>query len=234
MCGRYTIGLEAQGFREALARYYGVETGRTALYPNLNAAPRQMLPIVTLGGDGRRRLVLMRWGLTPRRERDPEHGRLRPINARATTIRTVPVFRDLVWRHRALVAATGSLEWSRRHDGRQPFLFRTRDRPTVSLAGLWDEWRGRGPNAAAPRYSFAVLTTEPNSLVEPLHDRMAAVRLREDEATCLDPVTDRAHLDGLARPFTPEAMVRHPVSRRINLARSNAPGLLRPLTEEGA
>lgn len=234
MCGRYTIGLEAHDFPEELARYYGVEPGRTALYPNFNAAPRQILPLVILGDDGRRRLVLMRWGLIPRWERDAEHGRFRPINARADRFRTLPTFRHLVGRQRALVAATGFLEWNRRHDGKQPFLFRPKDRPIFSLAGLWDEWRGKGPNAAEPRYSFTILTTDPNSLVEPLHDRMPVMLRREDEAAWLDPETDPTHVDRLTRPYAPEAMVRYPVSPRINLARNNAPELLQPIAEGSA
>lgn len=234
MCGRYTIGLEAQDLREELARYYGVEPPQTALYPNFNAAPRQVLPLVIREEDGHRRLLLMQWGLIPRWEHDAEHGKFRPINARAATVRTLPTFRHLVKSHRGLVAATAFIEWDRRHKGKQPFLFRPSDRPLFSFAGLWDEWRGSGPNAPAPRRSFTILTTEPNALVAPLHDRMPVMLRREDEATWLDPELDPEQLDALMRPYAPEAMERYPISPRVNWARNNAPELLRSIAEGGA
>jgi putative SOS response-associated peptidase YedK len=72
-----------------------------------------------------KRLGPMRWGFVPTAAKDPK---LAPINARAETLATSPMFRDALRRHRCLVAADEFYEW--RKDGRRktPFFTRLRSR----------------------------------------------------------------------------------------------------------
>ncbi|MFZ9952728.1 MAG: SOS response-associated peptidase family protein, partial [Vulcanococcus sp.] len=51
-------------------------------------------------------------------------------------------------------------------------LIRRRDRAPFWLAGVWDRWIG--PDGSEVE-SCCVLTTAPNALVRPLHDRMPVV-----------------------------------------------------------
>ena len=73
----------------------------------------------------------------------------------------------------------------------QPFAF----------AGLWDRWLQ--PDGS-PLYSFTIVTTSPNSVLEPVHNRMPVMLLPEDEAKWLDP---RRHGScgpvGIAEPVPP-------------------------------
>ena len=46
------------------------------------------------------------------------------------------------------------------------------DRRLMAMAGLWDSWRS--PSGERVR-SFTIITTEPNELLAPLHDRMPVI-----------------------------------------------------------
>jgi putative SOS response-associated peptidase YedK len=56
----------------------------------------------------------MRWGFVSPTTKERK---LAPINARAETLSTSPMFRDAFRRHRCLVVADGFYEW-RKNDGR--------------------------------------------------------------------------------------------------------------------
>ena len=69
MCGRYSLTTPVEGIR----RLFGF-----AELPNLparyNIAPTQEAPVVRRGGDGRRELALLRWGLVPSWAKDASIG----------------------------------------------------------------------------------------------------------------------------------------------------------------
>ena len=48
------------------------------------------------------------------------------------------------------------------------------DRPVFGFAGLWDVWEDGGKKVV----SCCVVTTAPNELVRPVHDRMPVIRRR--------------------------------------------------------
>jgi hypothetical protein len=72
----------------------------------------------------------MRWGFVSSTAKEPK---LAPINARAETLSTSPMFRDAFRRHRCLVVADGFYEW-RKNDGRKRAPFFIRLSPVVPSA----------------------------------------------------------------------------------------------------
>jgi putative SOS response-associated peptidase YedK len=70
MCGRYSVSLPP----EQMARLFGFAE-RPNLEPRWNVAPTQDAPIVRADADGKRHLVLVRWGLVPAWAKDLEIGR---------------------------------------------------------------------------------------------------------------------------------------------------------------
>src|SRR5204863_400476 len=96
-------------------------------------------------------------------------------------------------RRRCLVPADGFYEWQKLEGckRKQPHLIRLKgDRP-FAFAGLWDTWR-RGDE---PLESFTILTTSPNELVRPIHDRMPVIISPADFERWLDP---KVHASGVA------------------------------------
>lgn len=170
----------------------------------------------------------MRWNLIPRWR--PKPGTTPPslFNARSATVAQKPSFRKLVPQQRCLVPAAGFYEWQRTENGqKQPYYFSLREKPLLAFAGIWDEWRDPEHPEARPQRSYAILTTGPNRLMEPIHDRMPVILKPEDEAEWLSPdVTDPVQLERLYQPYSADAMQRWPVSQAVNSPRQNKAELI--------
>jgi putative SOS response-associated peptidase YedK len=172
--------------------------------------PKGRAPIVIEGArDGElvRRAGLAQFGFVPSFARDPRDG-ARHFNARAETAQNKPMFRAAFARRRCLVPSTGFYEWS--HAGPKPVrrTFRAARGGLFALAGLWEVWH---PPEGERLVSFAILTTEPSSLVAPIHDRMPAVLAPEDYDRWLSPGTPASELAHLLRPHGEDLIALEPV-----------------------
>lgn len=220
MCGRYSLVT----FYQDLAEEF--ELAEAAMLPQrFNIAPTQVVPVIRLcdSSDGfQRQLSNLRWGLIPHWAKDPSIGS-KMINARSEEAATKPSFRVPLRRQRCLVPSTGFFEWQKvegktpRGFKKQPFYIRRRDEKLIAFGGLWDRWRdGDGSTIE----SFSILTTSPNELIRPLHDRMPVILQRSDYELWLDPkMQDPAKLNPLFSPFPESEMTAHPVSTRVNNTR---------------
>lgn len=222
MCGRYTLAVPG----ELVAEVFGAELDLEH-DPRWNIAPTETAPVVRVDGEGRRRLEAFDWGF--RAFWDRNAATARPlINARSETVQDKPAFRSAFAARRCLVPADGFYEWRDELLGRKtvrsPLHFRRRDRGLLAMAGIWS------PAGSAPRPAFAILTTRPNELVAPIHDRMPAILPSEAWAAWLDPSTDPELLASLLEPYPAELMEAAPANRALNRAGREGPDLL---TEEG-
>jgi putative SOS response-associated peptidase YedK len=144
---------------------------------------------------------------------DPAIG-ARLINARAETVASKPSFRSAFRQRRCLIVADGFYEWQKLDRRKQPHYIRLRDGSPFAFAGLWERWDHTG---SEPIESCTIITTEPNSLVAPLHNRMPVVLPRDDYAVWLDPEVQKADvLEPLLRPYAAKPMMAYPVSLRVN------------------
>ena len=182
--------------------------------PRFNAAPGQSLPLVRRGRQParRREAAALRWGLVPAWSPAPVTPTLL-INARAESAAGKPAFRDALRHRRCAVPADGFYEWKRTAHGPMPWLFEHSAGDLLLLAGIWERWAGAD---AEPLESFAVLTTTPNTLVAPLHDRMPALIPADSLDEWLDAATPPARLAQLLAPC-PETWLRtRAVNPRLN------------------
>lgn len=220
MCGRYILSITGK----VLAEAFDLEE-LPDLPPRYNIAPTQDAPVVRETG-GRRRLDLLRWGLIPSWARDAAMG-ARLVNARAETAASRPSFRSALRRRRCLVPSDGFYEWRKTPSGKQPWLIRMQDGSPFAMAGLWERWRSPG---GEPLESFTILTTEPNELVAPLHDRMPVILPPNGWDTWLDPtLDDPSALSRLLRPYPPEGMIAHPVTPAVGSPAFDEPACIKPL-----
>ena len=98
------------------------------------------------------------------------------------------------------------------------------------LAGLWESWRPRKQADAPPLETFTILTTAPNELMEPVHNRMPViVELKDYDHWLYTSDTARLPID-LLRPYPAERMKAWPVSDRVGNVRNNEPELLEILS----
>ena len=82
-----------------------------------------------------------------------------------------PLFAESLRHRRCLVLADGFYGWQRQGRRKRPFCFRPWDDKPFAFAGLWDVW-GSPPGVLA---TFCILTTEPNELVRPVHNRTPGI-----------------------------------------------------------
>ena len=220
MCTRYLLVRPAT----ALAAALGVDEVPLPK-PRYNAAPRQPLPVVRRRPSAPgREVATLRWGLVPAWSPTPERPALL-LNARAETLAAKPAFRDAFRQRRCLVPADGFYEWQRTPGGPMPWLFEHTGADLLLLAGLWERWSGPG---AEPFESFALVTTTPNPLVAPFHDRMPVILPPAHAEAWLDPATPPARLESLLVPFPAAALRARPVHPRLNNVAHDDPACLAP------
>jgi putative SOS response-associated peptidase YedK len=93
-----------------------------------------------------------------------------------------------------------------------------------AFAGLWEP---AAAGAATP--TCTILTTEPNDLARPIHDRMPVILDPADYARWLDPgVTSPSAVRPLLRPFPAAAMTAFPVTTAVNNPAFDDPACLAP------
>ena len=230
MCGRYTLAVPLDEIEEALG-YPAV--AYLEHHPRYNVAPTQAAPVVAVGREGEPRLVPMTWGLVPWWADDPGVGR-RMVNARAESAALRPAFRDAFRSRRCLVPADGFYEWVSAGRGRpkRPFLLRRPDGGLLTLGGLWEAWRPAP--GEPPLLTFTVLTTEPNGVVGPLHDRMPVVLPPEGRARWLDPDAAPEGLGDLLAPAPDDLLEAVEVSTRVSDPANDDPGCVEPLADAGS
>ena len=139
------------------------------------------------------------------------------INARSETAAEKPSFRKGLAQRRCIVPATGFFEWQKTKSGsKQPFYFTPPGADPFALAGLFEAWHGKGGEIIE---SICLLTTEANSVVRPLHDRMPVILAQDDFAQWLDPAADSAaDIAHLLVPCAPDRLSATPVNSKVNSA----------------
>src|SRR5262249_62393323 len=99
--------------------------------------------------------------------------------AKGEMVATKPTFRKSFRERRCLVPADGFFEWAKVGAKKQPYHFRLRDGAPFAFAGIWE------PGEDSP--ACCVITTTPNELVAPVHDRMPVIVPPEHFDQWLDP-----------------------------------------------
>jgi putative SOS response-associated peptidase YedK len=227
MCGRYVTVSPP----DILVERFHVTENRivdAAAEPDYNVTPRAEVPVVATSR-GNRTLDRVRWGLVPSWAKDLSIGD-RQINARAETITTKPAYKRAFAKRRAIVPADGFYEWQKLagKKQKQPWFIRRRDGEPLAFAGLWEVWHDATIGDEAPRLrTCAIITTDANDLLQPIHDRMPVVLPEPEWDRWLDPeFSDIEALRALLVPAPDDEFEAWPVSTLVNKADNNGPELL--------
>jgi len=216
VCGRFTLTLPP----DLIAEAFGLDDV-PILEARYNIAPTQPVAVVRrLQAGGPRQLDLLRWGLTLPPVAGAKTGGP-VINARSESVAKRSSFRDAFRRRRCLVPADGFYEWAPGRGGRQAFHVHRKDGRPLGLAAIWEP---AGPGEAA---SCVILTTEPNQLLRPIHDRMPVIVDPADYDRWLDPGSgDPDALSPLMRPHPAEPLEARAVGPAVNNAQNEGPACL--------
>jgi len=210
MCGRFSISKE----KDEIEERFEIHIDPAMFTKNYNAAPSQILPVIT--NEDPEQASFHKWGLIPYWAKDESIGN-KLINARGETIAEKPSFRDAAEKRRCLVVTDGFYEWQRSGSEKQPYRITLNDESLFSFAGLWESWGA--PDGRDVR-TFTIITTEPNKLMKPIHNRMPVMLTPENERVWLsdEPLEDILHL---LKPYKENKMNAYPVSKRVNSPKNN-------------
>ena len=220
MCGRFVIA-----FTDGFHNRFKVPMEEVEVKPRFNIAPSQPAPIVLRSSPNH--LEMMRFGLVPAWAKEEKSG-LKLINARVETVRTKPMFKRLLVKHRCLVPATGFYEWKSTDEGKVPHYIHRKDNHYFSFAGLYDRWHSPEGETIS---SFTILTTNANEMMQPLHDRMPVILREEDEDLWLDSGDiEENELKRLFAPFDPDKLEAYEVPRLVRNPSVETPDLIQRVT----
>lgn len=246
MCGRYTLTTDLT----KVQAQFGAELEDPELplrwKPRYNAAPTQLLPVITAtepadAEEKRSRPVLrlMRWGLIPHWSKDVSAA-THMINARAETVDTKPAYRQAFLKRRCIVPIDGFYEWQATPSGKVPKWIHRPDGAPLAIAGVWESWEP--PQSAAPGkrrppiLSFAIITTEANPFMSAIHDRMPVVLADRDVPKWLNPEAhtreSAAPLRALLSPWSGEPLEARTVSKLVNSPSNDLPECLQAASPE--
>lgn len=207
MCGRYTL---TTSFGDLWHRFC-MQREELPYIPRYNIAPSQDVLVVL--NDGDIHSAFLRWGLIPAWTKNVVDT-YQMINARMETIAMSPVFAGLLRRQRCLVLADGFYEWKKGAKAKVPMRIVLKSGEPFAFAGLWDEWKSLTGEVIR---SCTIITTKPNDLVAPIHNRMPAILAPETERVWLESsIRDPQILRECLGPYPSDKMIAYPVSTVVN------------------
>jgi putative SOS response-associated peptidase YedK len=221
MCGRFALTVDPADLQDAFPEFTFPVQGA----PRFNIAPTQ--PILALPNDGSHHADFFVWGLIPSWAKDPSIG-ARLINARAETLSEKPAFRAAYKYRRCLIFADGFFEWQAQPGSKSklPHFIRLKSGAPFAFAGLWEH---RQTKDGSEIRSATIITTEPNELMAPIHDRMPVILSIRGYAQWLDPSPQAPErLQSLLLPYPAAEMSTFPVSLLVNSPANDRPEIIQP------
>lgn len=220
MCGRYALYGPVSRLKEKLVLAECPE-----YFERYNISPQSNILVIRQKDGVGRVGQMVKWGLIPSWAKDTGIGN-KLTNARGETVAEKPSFRSAFSRHRCLIPANGFYEWQKiEEDGKvrkQPYYIHPKDTEDFfAIAGLLSAWRSPEGETIV---SSCIITTGPNEVMEPIHDRMPVILQPEHYGLWLDPENkDKDILQALIRPCSASIMEAYPVSPKINSGKIEGP-----------
>jgi len=216
MCGRFLLAVDPADIQDAFPNFIF----KDQIEKRFNIAPTQ--PVLVIPNNSSLEAVYFLWGMVPAWAKDPAIGS-RMINARAETLSEKPSFRGPYKYHRCLILANGFYEWQEQQASKIkiPHFIRLTNGKPFAFAGLWDEWNS--PDGSQIK-SCAIITTNPNSLIGSIHNRMPVILPPDSYSNWLDPSPRSADtLQDLLVPYPAVEMIASPISSYVNNPANNGP-----------
>ncbi len=207
MCGRFGL---FDGIGD-LAWHFNVSPQELHGYaPRWNIAPT--MPILTVGKGNA--ISVVRWGFPASRGNRPL------FNARSETVHQLPAFRDAFQHGRCLIPASGFYEWRKQAGGgNSPVWVHRADGNPIAFAGIIGDDSLSEPAAA-------IITTEPNSPMTPVHHRMPVILEPEDRQQWLNDDGHNTDLRALMLPREWPNLAQRNVCNAVNRAGNDGPHLV--------
>ncbi len=217
MCGRYTLAAGP----EYIAEYFQIDGPIPEFQPCWNITPAGDVPVICQAPDDGRTCSLMHWGLIPHWAKE-RNAKYKMINAKAETLSSRPAYRTAYKHRRCLIPASGFYEWHLEQNGKQPYYIFPKNEDLLAFAGLWEYWEGEHIIN-----SCTIITTESNTLLQSIHDRMPVIIGKNNYQDWLDPNnTNTEQLHKLLVPCDKNLLDYYRISKAVNNPAHDNPALI--------
>ncbi len=217
MCGRFTIGKPQE-----IEKRFKTENKLPLYEPSWNVAPSQMVTTITRNSPNK--IIMMKWGLIW--NKDSKYG---TINIRSESTKEKPYFKHFLLDKRCLIVADSFYEWGvvnlEGKPEKYPFNFFLKERRIFGFAGVYNDFTDA---EGKPFYTCAIITCQPNNLVNKIHNRMPVIIRKEEEDMWLNQENnDFDKLYNLLTPYPPDLMQMNMVSLRVNNPKNDDEDLIK-------
>lgn len=224
MCGRFGVSTP-----ENIEDRFNTMGDALDMSPSYNIAPSFHVPVITRNSPNK--AELMKWGFIPHWTKDLKKARS-VINARDDSVMVSPFYREAFYHDRCIVPFSFFYEWKRfTLDGKeqkQPYLFKVKGEELMGFAGIYSTLK----DAEGREFkTFAIITTSPNKLLKPIHNRMPVILHKDDEDRWLTYESEVHEMHSLLKPYPATKMESWRVSTEVNSPRNDSPELIEPLEE---
>lgn len=219
MCGRAT-----QTKKRVPANHrFAQQVNEAELEPNYNLGPGQQAAVIT--SEQPEHLQYLTWGWQILVQNHPKL----LVNAKADSLLARPSYRPLLEHGQTcLLLADSFYEWKTlSKTNRIPYRFVLQDNDLFAIAGLYKEIAD--PETGEVTKHFTVITTEPNSVVSGVHDRMPVILPKGTEMDWLKPHKNPEEYLQMLQPLDPKLMKAYTVSKEVGKSSNNFPELIAPV-----
>ena len=158
--------------------------------------PGAIEPIITK--QGLTLVWIMKWGLIPYWAKERGVGD-KMFNVKAESVITKLGFKRAFRNQRCLIPANGFYLSS--------YFINIEHRPLFSFAGIYDIWEE--PVSGHEIYTYAIITTNSNSSIRPISDRMPVILRQSDEQVWLSEKTPEIKLKSLLHSSSELLTITH-------------------------
>jgi len=172
MCGRYSLDADIDIL---IDRYKAIIKNKADFKGSKEVFPTNIVPIIR--DQGGIQIEFLKWGFMPTYAKSPL------INARVETVDLKSTFKDSFRKRRCIIPVTSFFEWEKFDDKKVKKKIWINEEKIFSLAGIYNTFLDK----QGERYeAFTILTTEANTSMKNIHDRMPVVIPKEYESIYLN------------------------------------------------
>lgn len=218
MSDRYTISAHPKQVSE----YFRFELP-SDYEPRYNAAPAQLLPVVTL--EAPKGFSFFYWGTIPGWSGNKTISKKLLAISSEEAISKQSVGR-LLRLQRCLIPCDGFYLWKRvGKKSRIPYRVVLRDRSLFCIAGIWEEFEDENDQNF---HTFRMISTDAPDNIHFLSDQIPLIMEKENQKKWMDPGISDQELIDLMKPFPGGKLDFYTVSPHIENSRIDHDGLIKP------
>ena len=124
---------------------------------------------------------------------------------------------------RCLIPADGFYEWQGAKPPKQPYFIHLKDDGIFAFAGLWDRWKPAKDAEAID--TCTIITTQPNELMGPIHNRMPVIVARRNYSRWLDCRIPGNEVADALTPYPADEMDAYAITPAVNNPKNRRPGI---------